>query len=363
MRNLMNRIFSVCYAAPRPRRLDPLSVKRVLALRNDRLGDAILSTSVFLAIKDLNPEIELHVLGSQINSDFLSHQPCIDHVHRLYTKKARGLWRRTRNLSTLAKLRSISFDAVLDLVHDNRKDSNPFLVNLIARGALRSGYAKGGLPHQAFDQAVSSENVKKRHAVLEIQEILGNTFILPEGFEYPDPSVAREPEAAGRVQAVLQEAGIGRYAVINVAAGDPRREYPEARWGRVLQGVLPSRPGLFAVVTGPADQAERLESVCEAAGPELRGRCLAFPTTLYECSELLRGARAVLTPDTSVAHLAAAHKVPVLGLYDDFHYKDKVWRPFATACRLVYPPEQGLLPDIDETQLIQEFEALEKIAQ
>jgi ADP-heptose:LPS heptosyltransferase len=353
-RRAVNAAFSLVYAPPRPERLDPAGTRRVLVLRNDRLGDAVLSTGALRALKQLNPAMEVHVAASQVNRAFLARQAGVDQVHVLYTKKAKVSWRGLRNLATILRLRSLRFDAVLDLVHDNRKDSNPFLANLAARGALRSGYEKGRRPHQAFDRVVPGDQVKSRHAALEVQAIVENTFHLPEGFEFPTPAVAEEPEAARRMRAALDEAGVSGYVLVNVSAGDPRREYPEAKWGELLRAVLAPRPKLYAVATGPAFEADRLRRVCEAAGE----RCLALPSTLDECSELARGAEAVLTPDTSVVHLAAAHGTPVLGLYDDRHYKERVWRPFNTASRLVFPPEGGLVPDIAPAEAIRAFDEL-----
>ncbi|MFW5837877.1 MAG: glycosyltransferase family 9 protein, partial [Desulfovibrionaceae bacterium] len=308
----------------------------------------------------LNPEMEVHVAASQINRAFLEKQPSVDRVHVLYTKKAKVPRRALRNLATILGLRRLRFDAVLDLIHDNRKDSNPFLANLAAPGALRSGYEKGTRPYQAFDQVASSRNVKSRHAALEIQAIVENAFETPEGFEFPTPRVAPDPDAAAAVQAALKTAGVKRYVVVNVSAGDPRREYPEDKWRRALEGILPKWPELCAVATGPAFESDRLQAVCEGLGQDLRPRCLALPTTLPECSELLRTAAAVLSPDTSVVHLAAAHGVRVLGLYDDRHYKERVWAPFAVEHRLVFPADGGRIADIPEQDVVRAFDELMK---
>lgn len=330
---------------------DPARVRDVLVLRNDRLGDLIISLGALAAVKLLNPAIRLHAVGSQWNRAYLDLDPLFDTAHTLYTKKARVPGRAVQNLRTLWRLRGQRFDVVLDMLNDNRKESNPLLALILSRGALRVGFGKGLFPGSCFDRFVP-EGSRDRHAALEMDRLVAEAFELPPGFAFPAPRPYSPPEAEVLVDGWMRDNSLTSYCVFNFTAGREDREYPVEKFARVARELLEACPELTIAATASPSERAKPEAFVRAVGSP---RCLVFTGPLAHWSEFIRRAALVATPDTATSHLAAAWGRPVLGLYDARPYKEKVWFPFATDSEVIYAER---IPDIPEAEVVRAFLAL-----
>ncbi|MEW6088954.1 MAG: lipopolysaccharide heptosyltransferase II [bacterium] len=55
-------------------------IKKILVLRHDRIGDMILSTGIFHALKKKYPDAYIIVLASKTNSDIIQNNPDVDEI-------------------------------------------------------------------------------------------------------------------------------------------------------------------------------------------------------------------------------------------------------------------------------------------
>ena len=70
------------------------SPKKVLLVRTDRLGDAVITTPVISALKDVQPDLKIYVLASTQNEMLLKKNP---HIEKVYTIKV-DTWLKYRPL-------------------------------------------------------------------------------------------------------------------------------------------------------------------------------------------------------------------------------------------------------------------------
>ncbi len=91
---------------------------RILVTRADRLGDLILSTPIFEALRNKFPQAFISALVFQENREVVEGNPYLNEVI-LYDKKGRekGLWGQLR---LALKLRTRQFDLVIHLHATNR---------------------------------------------------------------------------------------------------------------------------------------------------------------------------------------------------------------------------------------------------
>jgi ADP-heptose:LPS heptosyltransferase len=122
---------------------------------------------------------------------------------------------------------------------------------------------------------------------------------------------AREERAAERRWRAL---GDGRRLFVNLSASVPERRWPDEHCIEVLRQVSQSHPDLRVIVSGVPQEAASVERVARAVG------ALALPRIpLRQAFALVATADAVFTPDTSIAHAAAAFGKPTVALYPRQH--------------------------------------------
>lgn len=81
------------------------SPKKILIIRTDRLGDAVVTTPVIRALKDLNPDLKIYVLASTKNEIIFKNNP---HIEKVYSIKIDSwLQYRPQRLTTLDEISCI----------------------------------------------------------------------------------------------------------------------------------------------------------------------------------------------------------------------------------------------------------------
>ncbi len=88
--------------------LDAQQVERILILRRDMFGDMVITTALFKAIQDLNPNIKLDVIASQKGEQVIRHNPRLSSIW-IHDKSLLGFWK------MILEARKYRYDAVICL--------------------------------------------------------------------------------------------------------------------------------------------------------------------------------------------------------------------------------------------------------
>ena len=119
----------------------------------------------------------------------------------------------------------------------------------------------------------------------------------------------RDARAEERIEKQFTELGIGEFAILNPGAGWGAKRWPAERYGEVARGL--TGRGLRSIVNYGPGEEELARTVEEVSGGAARGlRC-----TITDLIALTRRARLFVGGDTGPLHLAAALRVPVVGIY------------------------------------------------
>ena len=119
----------------------------------------------------------------------------------------------------------------------------------------------------------------------------------------------RDPQAEMRIGQRLAELGIEEFAILNPGAGWGAKRWPPERYGEVARGLADQ--GLRSILNyGPGE--EELVRTAEAASA---GTARAMRCSITELIALTRRAWLFIGGDTGPLHLAAALRVPVVGIY------------------------------------------------
>jgi heptosyltransferase-1 len=148
---------------------------------------------------------------------------------------------------------------------------------------------------------VIEQNVSVAEAVCEYPIKLPATDISSD--------IPCDPQAEARIGERLAQNGISEFAILNPGAGWGAKRWPAERYGEVARGLADL--GVRSILNyGPGE--EELVRAAEAASD---GAAQAMSCSISELIALTRRAQLFIGGDTGPLHLAAALRVPVVGIY------------------------------------------------
>jgi ADP-heptose:LPS heptosyltransferase len=276
---------------------------RILFLRQDRIGDAIVSSGLLRAIKG-SGSVSIDALASPANAAVLSRDPAIDEVH-VFDK------RNSRSFPALARrLREARYDAVIDCMVT--APSMTGLMLMVASGARH----RIGIRGRGVDSGLTIpvDRFTGSGHIIDFLSSFADVF----GIERSDtdwrPSIHLSEEELASAESRWGEAGEprGQRLLCNVSAGHVGRSWPHDRFIAAVSRLRQRFPDLRVAVVGAPSERDRALAVAEASG------ALPLHTPrLVDVMGLVATADLVFTPDTSVTHMASAFRKPALVMFQD----------------------------------------------
>ncbi|MBI4431185.1 MAG: glycosyltransferase family 9 protein [Candidatus Omnitrophica bacterium] len=269
--------------------------RRILVVTLSNLGDVILTTPVFAALRETFPAAEISAFVGPKAADLFQDHPWVCHVY-VYEKKASL----REKLDLIMRIRRESFDLVVDLRH-----------------SLLSLFISPGKSTSIFRWRGAS---KKAHAVDTHLSILGELEI-PAGLRNPFPLFGQEH--LERARALFQARKINLdepFFVIVPGARSHLKRWPAKRFKAVARLL---REHNHAPIVLLGDKQER--TVCNEIGEDLENFVfnLCGETTIGEFAAILGSAGLVVTNDSAALHLADLQDrrlVAIFGPTDEKRY-------------------------------------------
>lgn len=320
-------------------RIVPAQLRRVLIVRPQKLGDAVVTLPVADALRTDAPGVRIDYLASERSRMVLAGDPRFDRVFVL--RKAPAF------LETARRLRARGYDAILDLV-DGDTLTGLMLAHACAgpRSAI-VGVAKRA--HASFYDGVTTPS-DEAHGIergLGVLDLIGIDSSKAERLSPPHYG----SDSLGRVDRFLGSAA-GAFAV-NLSAGSPSRVWPAERAAALVGSLIDrarSRTTTVVLICVPADRrrAEAVRDLCGAARP------LIVPDgfSIQDVTALLARMALLVSPDTSLIHIARSLDVPVVGLYPKMTANLRRWAPYGQSKGVVESPSGLSIADIDPAAVL-----------
>lgn len=282
--------------APRARQL-PAEPESIFVLRNNDLGDLLVATPLFAALRGQFPHARIIAGVGSWAATILDHNPYIDQVLRLdapwHNQQVRpqGLLAGLRYIARAPEVRTLTLEKCtvgIDVL------GSPFGSLLFMRAGIPwrlgvRGYAGG---HSAAQQCVEFDEAEHvGRSALRFAELLGATD-LPENrpqLFFPSP-----PAANGAV-------------IVAPGGGFAAKCWPESSFAALLDQLAPRRAILIG---GPQDRP--MTARLARNRPHVEDRAGQY--SLREAFALIAGADAVVCNSSMAMHAAAAFRKPCLVL-------------------------------------------------
>ncbi len=311
--------------------LDPRAVKSILFIRNDAIGDMVLTTPLWHAIRNQFPHIRIGVAASFRNRAVLDQDPNVDIVFDATEGDLKALWRAKREIG------KEHWDVVMPMMY-YRKTKMAVVTRFLAPGSISSTLVKPGESVEKrgklFSIVVQSPYRTEDIEMVEQMRIhlcgVLDMTIMDEEWKlhlYPDPTALKLVEE--RTHAIIASDGTVRYFHINLEAKTAFKEYGNEASLDLSRRLLEEYPDASVLWTSSPQAATEIGAFLSA---HPTSRLHFFKTgSLHELFALVKGASLVVTPDTSVVHIASAFERPVVALYPVRHE----WPPYKTPYRLL----------------------------
>jgi ADP-heptose:LPS heptosyltransferase len=238
------------------------------------------------------------------------------------------LWRYDKTprdaIRLLLGFRRAHYDAVVDLI-----DNPSVTSSLIVRGA-GSRYAIGILKENAsvYSHCVPLLDRSRVHIVERIAQLLLPFGIDPAAEPLDLAYPVTEAEAIAARSRLRPSAKTLRFG-INISGSSPTKEWGMDNFVSFLRWLEQCYPELDPTVCGAPDQAAQVEAIVAATGAGSVGPLTSF----HEFAAVVHEFDLLLTPDTSIVHLAAAWKTPTVALYHQWNPDVMPWYPYRTRHR------------------------------
>jgi ADP-heptose:LPS heptosyltransferase len=315
-----------------PRNVIGTNSPRILLLRQDRIGDVICSTPIIATLRRTFPNAQLDIVLSRNNitlSPIVRHW--CDHVWR-YDKSVLSFFKLRR------ALRRARYDVVVDLM------DNPSTTSTMLLRATRAPYRIGILKQNAwaYTHCVPLLDRSRHHYVERIAQLL-----LPFGIDpstcsldlvYP-LSESDIAQAACDLNLAVYPERCG-FIFVHISTRHEPLRWEWQRYTELVQNLRRRFPTLAVGLGGTQDDEAIVRQIAMQSGAFV----LPF-VPFHRYAATLHFARLLITPDTSIVHIAAARKVPAVVLYHRGDDGLLPWYPYRSPYRALV--SQGSINAID----------------
>jgi heptosyltransferase III len=290
--------------------MPPTSPRHILVIRGGAIGDFVLTLPVLAALRRHSPDCRLVVLGHPPIAQLAQAAGLVDEVHSIAARALTRCFVRGGELPREIASFFARFDLILSYLYDPDGAFHEHVVRC-SDACLITG------PHRP-DEARAKHATDTYLQPLERLGIVGADSVprLPIGL--PSQRAADAP----------------RTVALHPGSGSERKNWPERKWGALLDGLL-QHTSLDVLLVGGEAESDRLPRLAAGRSP-LRLQ-LAWNLPLVDLARRLGECAAFVGHDSGITHLAAAVGLSGVVLWGDS--VEAVWRPRGDGFRLLRDPK------------------------
>ena len=275
------------------------NIKKILFIRYDgKIGDYIVSSFIYREIKKQRPDIQIDIVGISKNEQLFDKNKYVDNFYKLKKTKYRYM------LFLASKLRKQKYDILIDPT-EVLKNKDLFFIRRIDAG-INFGYAKE-------DYKIFNKNIKKndKHIVDVYKIILEKLGFRNIDTDYDIPEDERSDEKVSRF---LAENLIEKLIAVNLFGAKRKTKFTYEKSFELLNYVLKQKQDYKIILLySPAD-TEILKKILIT----IDDKNLLFYSeskTIFDSIAILKRAELVISPDTSIVHIADGFKNKIIAFY------------------------------------------------
>jgi len=313
-------------------------LKNILLVRLDNLGDVLLTTPAFHAVKTAIPGATLTLCASPVGAQVAEVDPDIDDV-LVYQAPWMDPWHTQphdsqREQRFIAAVRERHFDGAIIFTSFRQSPLPAAYLCYLADIPLRAAASIDGPGALLTTRHKHPERMM--HEVERGLDLVGALGIPGEDAEM----VLKVPQVATsalieRLESYKLDAG-RPLVVVHPGCSMPARTYPWEMYAQVIS-LLVTQLDAYVMLTGIADEQPLIQRILERVSGNMRHSVISQAGMLpfTELCALIQHATLTITNNTGPMHIAAAVKTPVVALFALTNPPEQ-WRPWHVPHRQLY---------------------------
>jgi ADP-heptose:LPS heptosyltransferase len=317
---------------------------KVLMLRYDRIGDMVITTPVFRELKKTYPNIEINVLASQVNHIILKNNPYIDNIY-LNTKNNIFL-----DLPVLFKLRKKNFDVCFEFDHSvvrhaifRLKIINPKKVISVEKDGR---YGLHGSKLQIYDYY--TEKPKNNH-FRDIWLATLNPFnVIPKSKQY---DIFCDELQKNKAIHFLSQYPNKILIGVNLEGAVKGKIIQYIELMDICKGLHNINRNIQIIILSTPQKEQSVKEM--VINMRLDYVSIAYRTNnILDASALIDNLHLIITPDTSIAHIASTFNIPVITIHENNDESYKLFAPTSDLNRTVFSSNRNSLKGFSVSSIL-----------
>ena len=292
--------------------MDSKDIKNILIVQIGKIGDMILTTPLFIKLKEIFPDSRLTVLASPINKDIPLYHKYVDEVI-IYEKNIFSL------PGLLLKLRNNKYDLWID----SKKEISKTSIKLVkyAKPNLSAGFNFDSKIYdidlnEFYQPPCNEHTIYINLAVLKYFGMDIKDNVKPIVFIPEDVSKFVE----NRIKYIL-----GKIILLNISSGNEIRFWSRENWIMLIDNLKSHNS---VIITGIRKDEEIVRSIF--SGCKGKNVFYFISRSVLEFAELIKRCDLLISPDTSAVHFASCFDTPIVALFNKVEWNYKRFAPLST---------------------------------
>jgi ADP-heptose:LPS heptosyltransferase len=321
------------------------NAKNILFFRYDRIGDMVITTPVFRELKLAYPEINITVLASKVNQSILLNNP---YVNEVFTNHKHNFF---IDLPILLKLRRRQFDVCVEFEHSVIPHAILRLMIIKPKkilSVIKEGrYGVNGNELKLYDYFTKKpKDAHFRDIWLGLLEPFG---INPKSRDY-DLFVTNEQNIIAQkfVKQFPSKFLIG----INLEGAVKGKKIESSELFQICQGLNDQTKNIQIIILSAPDNFQ--SAITKVKQMALNNVEVGYKTDrILDVAALINHLDLIITPDTSIAHIASAFNKPVVTIHENNQDSFHLFAPISSLNRTVFSKSKSDINDFSVVLLLQ----------
>ena len=294
-------------------------VESILVLRYDRIGDMVVTTPLFKALRDRFPEAKISVLASQSNAKIIENNPNINQVYVFPSSLI-------KRLLLLAKLRAEQFSLLIDLEHN-------LIWHIIFH--IRVINPKWVVSNYKYDRyGIGGRSLSLFDAICSVQPLasMADNYLRIASEELGVKRASRDAE----YQLFLSDANnkyaeenLDRFSLsigLNIFGSDERRKLNIESCVALCKSLLDKSRSIRIIIFSTQKTLLEVQNIKRSVNSD-RVVIAQITQNVMDIAALVSKLSLLVTPDTSLVHIGCAFNIPLVAVYPASKGNFAHWRP------------------------------------
>ncbi len=300
---------------------------KILLLRQDRIGDVIISSPVIRILCSKFPNAQIDILLG--NKNFGARHGIGKYIDNVFLYDRNIL----KSLLLIRKLRRQNYDLIIDLF-DNASATSSLFIKLV-KSRYKLGIFKEN--EYVYSHTVAKPDKQKHHIVERTAALL-----MAFGIDPSEQNLSLDYEFSKQeIAAAKEKMQPGGFLVGVNLAGSVRRRF----WGvdnniALIKMISDYIPDGDIRVFATEDYGKELEVICS----ETNSTPSPAADSFHEYAAFLSQCNIIISTDTAAVHVASARHIPCVGLYElsGRLTTGVAWGPYNSPGEIVISPTSDL---------------------